>query len=474
MPVPGQSMTNLPFATLILGPHRSGTSCVAELVHGLGHEVGRDLLDAHECNVRGLWENAAVVEFDERLLAAAGSAWFDHSFADLQDLSIDYAEHQEAVGKLLAVQFARTHDGPVRNVVVKDPRMCRAAPLFVSAFTALGYQVRSLIVLRDPRECAESLYRRDGILHAVGVALWVSHMLGVLRAVQRGEAKVIPYADLMKDDGLVIKDVAEWLDAGMMLDEAGLRNLGSRIDPGLRHHRTDPDGRGEESLAPIEALADEIFASLYNHRDAQVGSVCLEEWVRRYRSTLSESRWLGRQAVMVRYLQANAAQSGLPLLAGLNECSVAGSLYVRDGVEDGMLPPMLSEMAATGQVGLFLNMSERGEGASLVRGIGLTGGKDALLLRSAAQGWFPWLNEWLARAAVPVAPVLFVAPDDCCAATGTPLARDVLAIYIPGEVIRTFDCWEFVPRGDDAWTLLIEYLLQGRSRADMRVLGAGL
>lgn len=467
-------MTNLPFATLILGPHRSGTSCVAELVHGLGHQVGRDLLDAHECNVRGLWENAAVVEFDERLLAAAGSAWFDHSFVDLQDLSIDYAEHQEAVGKMLAVQFAGAHDGPGRNVVVKDPRMCRAAPLFVSAFTALGYQVRSLIVLRNPRECAESLYRRDGILHAVGLALWVSHMLGALRVVQRGDAKVVPYAHLMKDDGLVIKDVAEWLDAGMMLDEAGLRNLGSRIDPGLRHHRTDPDWRGDTSFAPIEAIADEVFASLYLHRDAQVGSVCLEEWVRRYRSTLSESRWLGRHMVMIRYLQANAAQSGLPMLGGLDESSVAGSLYVRDGVEDGMLPPTLAGMAASGQVGLFLNMSERGEGASLVRGIGLTGGKDALLLRLAAEHWFPWLNEWLGRAGDPVTPVLFVASDDGCIATGAALAGEVQAIYVPGEVIRTFDCWEFVPRGDDAWTLLIEYLLQGRSGADIRALGARL
>lgn len=448
-----------PFATLILGPHRSGTSCVTELVHGMAHDVGRDLLGAHDCNVRGLWENAAVVDFDERLLRSAGTSWFDHGFCDLAALGVDYAAHRESLVALLARQFPGGSSGPVGDVVLKDPRMCRAVALFASAFAALGYQVRSLLVLRDPRECAESLYRRDGIPRPIGFALWISHMLGALRGVQGGAAKVLAYDELTKAEGHAIEDLAAWLDDGRNGAGMDRLRLDGLIDPRLRHHEFAADSSAVEASSPLERLANEMFRALNERRDARFARACLDEWDARYRSFLSEARWLARPAVVVRYLPVGAGIDPA-LLDEEDGARAAGSLYVGDGGEEGV-SKSVSDPVVAGRVGLFLNLCERGESASLLRGCGLAAGKDALLVRSAAEPWRRSFPAWIAEAGAWGMPVLF-APrgGDACSAADAPAADSVLAIYVPAAVIDGFDCWSFVPRGEEAWALFVDYLRQ--------------
>lgn len=451
-------MSSRPFATLILGPHRSGTSCVTELVHGMAHDVGRDLLGAHDCNVRGLWENAAVVEFDERLLRCAGTAWFDHGFCDLAELGIDYAAHRDSLVALLAGQFPGGSSGPAGDVVLKDPRMCRAVPLFASAFAALGYRVRSLLVLRDPRECAESLYRRDGIPRSIGFALWISHMLGALRGVQGGEAKVVAYDALTKAEGRAIEDLAAWLDAAGNADEGDRRRLGGLVDPRLRHHECVADASAADASSPLEALANEMFGALNARHDARFGLSRLDDWERRYRAILSEDRWLAHRSVVVRHLRAGAGIDVASLDAGAGAFS-AGSLWIGDGGEE-TLPQSVRDLAAAGRVGLFLNLCERGESASLLRGCGLTAGKDALLVRSAGEPRLKSIQAGIADAGRGARPVLFVSGAEDCSPARAGAADSVLAIHVPAAVLEGFDCWSFVPRGEEAWALFVDYVRQ--------------
>ncbi|MGE3297447.1 MAG: hypothetical protein AB7I68_08825 [Porticoccaceae bacterium] len=75
-----------PLAVLVVGPHRSGTSCVTEVIHTLGFRLGRDLLGERPDNPRGLWENAGLVAASEALLARAASAWYDPGLLDLSEV----------------------------------------------------------------------------------------------------------------------------------------------------------------------------------------------------------------------------------------------------------------------------------------------------------------------------------------------------------------------------------------------------
>jgi hypothetical protein len=62
----------------VLGMHRSGTSAVAGVLARLGFSLGTELVPAQSrVNDAGFFEDKAVLEFHESLLAALGRAW-DH------------------------------------------------------------------------------------------------------------------------------------------------------------------------------------------------------------------------------------------------------------------------------------------------------------------------------------------------------------------------------------------------------------
>lgn len=64
-------------ALVVLGMHRSGTSALTRLLHTAGADAGGRLLGASAGNELGHWEDAFVVETNERLLAALGRRWDD-------------------------------------------------------------------------------------------------------------------------------------------------------------------------------------------------------------------------------------------------------------------------------------------------------------------------------------------------------------------------------------------------------------
>ena len=69
-------------AYLVLGMHRSGTSALANLLALAGADLPRDVMPADEHNARGYFEPWRIAVFNDRRLAAAGSAW-DDPFAAL-------------------------------------------------------------------------------------------------------------------------------------------------------------------------------------------------------------------------------------------------------------------------------------------------------------------------------------------------------------------------------------------------------
>lgn len=429
-------MAEAPLAVLVLGPHRSGTSCVAEVIHALGFDLGQNLLGARPDNPRGLWENAAVVAASDALLARAASAWYDPSFLELDEL-LDPAVIREHLAAVVTAQFGRT------PIVIKDPRLCRFAGPCAAALRQLGYRVRFVLVLRDPWASAESLYRRDGIPRAVGIALWLAHLLGALRALRGESVLMVDYDRLLREQEPLL-GLATWLRQGVPLDAELLQALRTCIVPKLRH--AGGDAGAEAAAGPLADLAKMVFAALRVEADARVGAAVLAAWTGRFRVVMTGPRWLAGSPLVVMYGVAGTV--ALPV--ALSDLDAAGLLLMLDG-EEGIGPaPGPLALAASGRIGLFWNLGVRGEAASLVRGMTLAGKEqDVLLLRAAGAALLgPIRRRCVGRESL-----------ELMSASGAPLA-----LWLPAPVARGIDGWAHVAHGNDAWASLAA---AARARRDL-------
>lgn len=417
------AMPEAPLAVLVLGPHRSGTSCVTELVHGLGFELGRDVLGARPGNPRGLWENAGVVAASETLLARAASAWYDPGFLALDDL-LDPAVIQEGLAAAVAEQFACS------PIVIKDPRLCRLAGPCAAALRRRGYRVRFVLVLRDPRDSAESLYRRDGIPRQLGMVLWLSHMLAALRATRGENVRVVDYDALLEGEDQ-LAELAAWLRDDMTPAVVDLTDLRACIAPDLRHASKMRDAL---AVHPLNKLVTTVFDHLRGASHPVVGEGVLAVWESRFRAAVKGPRWLAAATVVV--MHQRAGEHAQIQICGLDQHS-AGLLLIADGHEEqATLFSDTAAKAASGNLGLFWNLGVREEAASLARGALLAGSRSILLTRFAARGI---VDRLVTRCAKSSAPIEFMCAD-----------RGELALWIPARYTGKLD-WHYVELGEAAW-----------------------
>lgn len=188
---------------LILGVHRSGTSLLTNALVAAGASAGdfKDIRDAD--NPDGYAEHPEVRGFNDRLLTHLGASWDNWGFrASTIDFDADPLSpwREEAVGILRA---AFPGHGPF---VLKDPRIASLLPFWERVIPDAGFQLRRLIILRDPAEVAESQRQRvERRLHDFPViagsepmaALWAVTMREVLAALADDATLLVRHADII-------------------------------------------------------------------------------------------------------------------------------------------------------------------------------------------------------------------------------------------------------------------------------------
>jgi hypothetical protein len=144
---------------IILGMHRSGTSCVARVLNLCGLYLGDDLLDsASLSNMEGKWESRAAVEINDSILALSGGTWDQ---VPEGALSCD-GPTQERIR-----QFLKTFEEAAVSGW-KDPRTVLTFPVWKPL---LG-DYRIIACLRHPMSVAASLATREGWPIERGLDLW--------------------------------------------------------------------------------------------------------------------------------------------------------------------------------------------------------------------------------------------------------------------------------------------------------------
>lgn len=179
----------------VLGMHRSGTSALTGTLQRLGAELGDNLLPARPDNPKGFWENVDAMEINEALLRSLGTTW-----SSPNRLPSEWLKTQaglDAYGRAVALLEANFAGSSLWGL--KDPRICRLAPLWFKAATTTGSQVACIQIVRSPREVMASLQARDELPEGVSALLWLQHVLAAEFHSRGYPRLMVTYDQLLSD-----------------------------------------------------------------------------------------------------------------------------------------------------------------------------------------------------------------------------------------------------------------------------------
>jgi len=246
-------------AIIVLGMHRSGTSALAGVLNCLGVTLGPRLLAGEaDVNERGFWEHAEIVEIHDALLGLLGSRW--HDILPLPE-GWNEDERVEAFRRRL-VQVVVRDFSRAALWAVKDPRMCRLAPLWLEILDEAGVDPVFIHIYRHPFEVVRSLEKRDRMTPAKALFLWLDHNLQA-EFFTRGYARVfVSYSAVLTQPRATIARIGKYLGLTWPrpLDEA-TDDIDAFLTPNLRHYVVE-DSFSDTAIGPDDDLAAETLSTL--------------------------------------------------------------------------------------------------------------------------------------------------------------------------------------------------------------------
>ncbi|MFT4824512.1 sulfotransferase family protein [Congregibacter sp.] len=239
-------------AVIVLGMHRSGTSALGGLLAELGVFMGKKLYAAQQgVNDKGFYENAAVVELNERILDSLRVAWDQPNLLSQPNVrALEHKAIQAACADLLLAEYAE-HE----LWGIKDPRLCLTLPAWRAAIEKVSGRQLYLLPIRDPREVCASLHRRDKFSIEKSLYIWMNYTLSAWRYSESGDRVVLPYSLLMDETAQVMLDLCNRLGVS-----ATGRETSNFIDSSLRRNTAGSlltTDLGRLALSVYEALAME-------------------------------------------------------------------------------------------------------------------------------------------------------------------------------------------------------------------------
>lgn len=269
-------------------------------------------------NAKGYWESLEVYEIHEALLRALDFDWDDVRPLPHAWRSSDAASAARAALRAWIVrEFAQTE-----LWAVKDPRLCRFIPLWLDVLRDLRIEPVVLMVVRNPREVAESIRVRGEWPEAVGQALWLRHLAEAEEGSRHTRRCALTYEQLLASPEQTLATAASRL--GLVLPRApqdAPGELRAFVETKYRHQKSD------ESMAPggsseIAACNSQLYVAM------QYVSAKNEGWDQVQRLTRLGSESIDRQGYCL-----YALASGLGRLRRAQERALAAADHARADAE---------------------------------------------------------------------------------------------------------------------------------------------
>ena len=221
-----------PTILFVLGMGRSGTSALTRVLSLCGATLPPGMLGANKGNERGYWEPRETVALNLGILRERGSGWWDLEMP--QGDEFDAAERKSHTAEI-AAYLARLPASPL--VVIKDLQIVFSAEMWFDAAVQSGFQVATVIAVRNPEEVAASMKDQYKAPPEFASALWLRANL-LSERVTRGVPRVfVEYANLLEDWRGEVERISAAL--GVELGTAGDRaaDVEEFLTPDLRHKR---------------------------------------------------------------------------------------------------------------------------------------------------------------------------------------------------------------------------------------------
>ncbi len=238
---------------MVLGMHRSGTSALAGVLTLLGATPPKSLMEPHASNPRGFFESVPVRDFNDALLAAAGSRWDDWRPIDPDWFASPEARNLQG----RAVALIDEEFGEAELFVLKDPRICRLLPFWRAVLERRGTTILALHTHRELQEVAASLAGRYGFDAALTHLLWLRHQLEAEVASRGLTRHFTSYDQLLAEAAALSARIAHSFDLHLPAETAA-QEVGEFISTGLKHHHAEP-GIQDSGLAPWYRDSFDIF-----------------------------------------------------------------------------------------------------------------------------------------------------------------------------------------------------------------------
>jgi hypothetical protein len=227
--------------------HRSGTSCIGELLAAMGAYFGPSGMgtSGNIENPHGLFERKDLRRLCHFILKEMGAEWWATSrFAPDRIPAPALAQVDQMLAPMLADLDA------YEPWFIKEPRLCILLPMLRQSFGP----VVAVNVWRDPLEVAESLRTRDAMPIELGVALWERYVRASFAAGV--PSALVSYNRLIEDPVAttrkLLADLAGLGIAGLCMPDA--RQLAHAVDPAFHRSRPRQRDAAESLTAPQRRL----------------------------------------------------------------------------------------------------------------------------------------------------------------------------------------------------------------------------
>jgi len=210
--------TNLTNVNLVIAMHRSGSSLLTGALQAAGAGLGQFEDFKNWANPSGYFENPAIRDFGDALLAKLNASWDNWGFRpDAQELAGPAFSFLRHSAVQLLHQVNATADGPL---LIKDPRMAQILPFWEHALAEARIARRRILLVRDPAEVATSQCARAArapkwhpcLQQPEPVcALWAQTMHTVLTSLTDDATLLILHDDLYSTPRQTVLAAAEFL-----------------------------------------------------------------------------------------------------------------------------------------------------------------------------------------------------------------------------------------------------------------------
>jgi hypothetical protein len=232
---------------MVLGMHRSGTSCTAGLLYHLGVYPGplEHLLPANESNVKGYWENSFLTSANNRICETLYGSWIDaqnvimtwenmariwHSIPDIHHILIDYL-------------FVKSPS------FLKDPRLCVLLPVYFKLFEDMRtVDTRFIIVNRPKEDVIASISAVHGYDHD-RISITYDRYYGAAMNNTHGfQRSIVEFYDILRDPMSVLYRISKEINLVWPRDPLGIQEeIYKFVSPSLRHYYKKGEEHGESS-----------------------------------------------------------------------------------------------------------------------------------------------------------------------------------------------------------------------------------